>query len=102
MLLEAFRLAIPGDKQSVPKSFYGAKKVIRELRLSYDKNDACPTDCMLYWKTNINKEACDWRGVSRWQSNTETEEGAVNYIRKVPTKVLRHFPLIPRLQKYCT
>ena len=104
MLLEALRLAIPGGQQSIPKSFYEAKKVIRELGLSYNKIDACPNDCMLYWKTKINKEACDRCGVSRWQSNTKIEEDAINSetqqkSRKVPCKVLRHFPLIPRLQR---
>ena len=48
MLLELFKEAFP-DGANVPKSFYEAKKVVRNLGLSYVKIDVYQNDCVLFW-----------------------------------------------------
>ncbi|KAK3007968.1 hypothetical protein RJ639_014056 [Escallonia herrerae] len=57
-LLELLNEAFP-DGVSLPKSFYEAKKLIKDLGLGYEKIDSCPNDCMLYWKENATKMECD-------------------------------------------
>jgi hypothetical protein len=75
--------------------------MIRDLGLDYKKIDACPNDCMLYWKEHENAEFCKSCGASRWKefSQVENEFDEPKVGHKVPAKVLRHFPLIPRLKR---
>ena len=99
MMLDTMREAFPDA--SIPKSLYELRKIIRELGLSYDKIDACPNDCMLYWKKNINKTECDICHTSRYKaSEDDSADGSTtaDTCKKIGAKVLRYFPLIPRLQ----
>ncbi|KAH9697062.1 hypothetical protein KPL71_023450 [Citrus sinensis] len=104
MLLELIKEALP-EGETLPKSFYHAKKIIGGLGLGYKKIDACPNDCMLYWKENEYDSSCSICGASRWKL-TSDDLGYNNLnqssttTRRVPAKVLRHFPLKPRLQRY--
>ncbi|XP_062081301.1 uncharacterized protein LOC133786101 [Humulus lupulus] len=68
--------------ETLPNSFYEAKKLINALGLDYEKIDACPKDCMLYRKEHANDTECEVCSTPRSEA-----------------KVLRHFPLIPRLQR---
>ncbi|XP_025632772.1 uncharacterized protein [Arachis hypogaea] len=43
-----------------------AKTMVRDLGLDYKKIDACPNDCMLYWKEHENDTFCHECGTSRW------------------------------------
>ncbi|XP_039143959.1 uncharacterized protein LOC120281099 [Dioscorea cayenensis subsp. rotundata] len=38
--------------------FMNWKKVVKDLGLDYKKIDACPNDCMLYWKEATHDEIC--------------------------------------------
>ncbi|XP_042477777.1 uncharacterized protein LOC122059160 [Macadamia integrifolia] len=87
MLLTLLKKALPQDN-TVPNSFYGTKKLLKDLGLSYNKIDACPNDCMLYWNDASNEKSCGKCDESRYKSNNKT-----------PLKTLRHFPLIPKLQR---
>lgn len=60
---------LPSDAK-LPKDSYDAKKIIKDLGLSYEKILACPNDCMLFWKKNANDEVCSMCGASRWTTNT--------------------------------
>ena len=87
---------------AIPKSTYEAKKMIKDLGLGYEKIHACINDCMLFWGDKFDQESCDKCGASRWIINSEDSE--VNEMddvnrKKIPAKVLRYFPLIPRLQR---
>ncbi|XP_058787440.1 uncharacterized protein LOC131661819 isoform X1 [Vicia villosa] len=74
----------------IPVSFYEAKKIINKLRLDYTKIDACPNDCMLYWgEENQDFEECKRCKTSRWKDDK----------KKKSAKILRYFPLKPRLQR---
>ncbi|XP_058784764.1 uncharacterized protein LOC131659614 [Vicia villosa] len=87
---------------NISESFYKTKAMISGLGLDYKKIDACPNDCMLFWKEHEKDISCTICEASRWKQNAATEgcesEQPKNDCR-VPAKVLRHFPLIPRLQR---
>ncbi|KAL8103976.1 hypothetical protein AgCh_028262 [Apium graveolens] len=87
----------------LPLSFNVAKNVIKDLGLHYEKIHACPNSCMLYWAENKDKDECHTCGVSRWVVQEKKGSGVNNkpekLIHKVPTNVMRYFPLKPRLQR---
>jgi len=93
MLLSILRRSHPNGTQTIPKNMYEAKSVVRDLGLQYDKIDACRNDCILYRKKYEDRESCPTCGVSRWL-NEDVEKH-----KRVPAKILRHFPLIPRLKR---
>ncbi|XP_071718724.1 uncharacterized protein [Rutidosis leptorrhynchoides] len=106
MILDTIREAFP--HASISKSLYELRKVIRDLGLGYKKIDACPNDCMLYWKENKDKIKCDICQTSRYkqinnysegESTTQADNDGDYEGKKVGAKVLRYFPLIPRLQR---
>ncbi|XP_019430146.1 PREDICTED: uncharacterized protein LOC109337591, partial [Lupinus angustifolius] len=95
-LLGLLREAMP--HLNIPDSFYKTRGMIKDLGLDYEKIDACPNDCMLYWKDHKNDFSCHVCGASRYtKSSSENDEN--KNAHKVPAKVLRYFPLIPRLQR---
>ena len=73
----------------LPKSNWDAKKFLRMLGLSYDSIHACRNGCCLFRKQLADALYCPKCGQMRYTS--ENNKRAV--------KVLRHFPLIPRLQR---
>ncbi|KAL3831063.1 hypothetical protein ACJIZ3_019865 [Penstemon smallii] len=102
MLLELLKKAFPDLTESLPKSYYEVRKVIGALGLTCIKIDACPNDYMLYWKEHKNDIACHVCNTSRYlqaENTTVDEEVSSEKCKKVPAKVLRYFPLKPRLQK---
>ncbi|XP_075076774.1 uncharacterized protein LOC142163391 [Nicotiana tabacum] len=90
-LLRFFKEVLP-EGSFVPNSFYEAKKVLQDLGLGYTKIDVRENDCILYWREYANDESCPKCSKSRWKSK---DTGG----KKVPHKVLRHFPIKPRLQR---
>ncbi|XP_020253972.1 uncharacterized protein LOC109831044 [Asparagus officinalis] len=46
----------------LPRSTSQAKKIIDDLGLTYEKIDACPNDCMLFWKETANLTVCSTCG----------------------------------------
>ncbi|KAK2417280.1 hypothetical protein QL285_039602 [Trifolium repens] len=91
LLKDAFEFA------NIPSSFYEAKKTITKLGLNYVKIPACPNNCMLYWGEDEERETCKKCNTSKWKSNAKGGNG--NTRKKVPAKILRYFPLKPRLQR---
>ncbi|XP_049385806.1 uncharacterized protein LOC125849897 [Solanum stenotomum] len=90
-LLSFFKEVLP-EGSLLPSSFYEAKKILRDLGLGYTKIDACQNDCILYWRDYVNAQSCPKCGMSRWKS-------LENKGKKVAHKVLRYFPIKPRLQR---
>ncbi|XP_052176708.1 uncharacterized protein LOC127791014 [Diospyros lotus] len=100
MLLQILQDELLPDGSTLPNSYYEAKKIIQDLGLSYKKIDACVNNCMLYWKKDEKSDFCSICGASRWKNdncNGEIKVGR-NGKRK-PVKILRYFPLKPRLQR---
>ena len=98
-LLELLKEAIPD--LNIPSSFNKAKAMVKDLGLDYKKIDACPNDCMLYWKEQKKDTSCRECGASRWIEHPVVDNDVVpsKKAHNVPIKTLRHFPLIPRLQR---
>lgn len=100
MMLDTLREAFPNAL--IPKSLYEMRKIIRDLGLSYERIDACPNDCMLYRRDNKMKTECDVCHTSRYVQDENDQDhqstGTRNHT-KTAAKVLRYFPLKPRLQR---
>jgi hypothetical protein len=75
---------------TLPKSYYEAKTLLKELGLGYESIHVCYNNCVLFRKKYAKLDNCLVCGLSRW---VDAER------KKIPQKVLRHFPLIPRLQR---
>ena len=75
----------------IPSSYYEAKNFIRELGLKCEKIHACENDCALFWNENKGLDHCpnEKCKAPRYKSPNS----------KIPRKVLRYFPLKPRLQR---
>ena len=76
----------------VPMSTYEAKKILRDLGMSYEHIDACINDCALFWKENKNLDKCPVCG-EPWYKDTRAQGKKITY------KVLCYFPLTPRLRR---
>ena len=91
-ILKLLRIAFPkGNK--IPSSHYEAKKRLKKLGLGYESIHVCQYDCCLFYKEHADKEACPVCGSSRWV-NHGSAKGT-----KVPHKVMRYFPVTPRLKR---
>ncbi|KAK5793847.1 hypothetical protein PVK06_035007 [Gossypium arboreum] len=86
----------------IPQSCKDMKKVIKDLGLGYNKIHSFPNDCMLYWGDRRNQQSYHVCGKSRWMNRDAEDANEDEYgpqsIKK-PNKILRYFPLIPRLQR---
>ena len=90
-LLKLLKDALP-KANKLPASHYDAKKWMSKLGLGYQSIHVCKFDCALFWKEYATLEKCPVCGESRWiDSNTKG--------KKVPHKVLRYFPVTPRLKR---
>ncbi|XP_004514575.1 uncharacterized protein [Cicer arietinum] len=98
-LLELLKEAMPD--LNILVSFNKTKSMIKDLELDYKKIDACPNNCMLFWKDHKKDDSCHHCGASRWIEYPEVDKDLEESKKahKVLAKVLRHFPLIPRLKR---
>jgi len=88
-LLKLLSSAFPNC--SIPATYEEAKRLIRALGLGYNSIHVCPNNCVLFRKNLEKNDVCPVCGASRWKDNGGR--------KKIPEKVLRHFPLIPRLKR---
>lgn len=52
---------------------------------------------MLYWEKHVEDTICHICNTSRWKSKRTTD---TKNSRKIPTKILRYFPIKKRLQRF--
>ncbi|KAF5481180.1 hypothetical protein F2P56_001853 [Juglans regia] len=90
MVIKLLQAAFP--HALFPSSYNEARRLQRGLGFSYTKIHVCPNDCVLFWKDHANKDECPKCNASRWASSTTNQQ-------RIPQKVLRYFPLKPRLQR---
>ena len=86
----------------IPTNLAKVRKVIRDLGLDCKKIHVCVNDCVLFCNEHADAEECPVCHASRWKSTPASDEdNASSHKSKklVPQKVLRYFPLIPRLQR---
>lgn len=104
LILNLLKESFPEGVQ-LPKNYYETTKILKDLGLNYTKIDACRNDCMLYWGVNDSKIRCETCDESRWivPEQNQAEQGVSSKNskkdKKVPAKVMWHFPLKPRLQR---
>ncbi|XP_057986632.1 uncharacterized protein LOC131171176 [Hevea brasiliensis] len=93
MNLELFKDALP-EGETLPKSYYEVKKLMHDLGLGYITIDACVNDCILYWKEYEHLDTClnPMCRAPRWKHG-------LGKCKKIAQKVVRYFPLKPRLQR---
>ncbi|XP_048623298.1 uncharacterized protein LOC106407492 [Brassica napus] len=94
LLLETLPQMLPKDNV-LHTSLYEVKRFMRSFDMGYEKIHACVNDCCLFRKEFENLDYCPKYNASRWKINKRTGD-----VKKgIPQKVLRYFPLIPRLKR---
>jgi len=78
------------EHNTLPKSYDEAKGILKELGLGYESIHVCYNNCVLFRKEYDKHDNCPVCGLLRWK---DVER------KKIPQKVLRHFPLAPRLKR---
>jgi hypothetical protein len=83
------KTVLPEDNIA-PSNMYEAKKLISNLGMNYESIHACPDGHVLFRGEHAESLSCPQCGKHRYRNVG---------VSKVPAKVLRHFPIIPRLQR---
>ncbi|GJR59047.1 hypothetical protein Tco_1501209 [Tanacetum coccineum] len=95
LILKVLQEAFPHREGfKIPSSYYEMKKTYKKIGLGYESIHACINDCFLFWGSEENEKMqnCPICNASRWK-DLKTKG------KKVANKVVRYFPLIPRLQR---
>ncbi|XP_071939969.1 uncharacterized protein [Coffea arabica] len=91
MLLQLLKDSYPDDNL-LPFSYYDSRKLSGDIGLRCGLIHACKNDCVLFWKKYEGLDHCPKCLQSRWKINDGKG-------KKVPQKIVRYFPLKPRLQR---
>ena len=68
--------------------------MMKGLGVEYILYHACPNNCILYRDAYGDKETCPKCGCDRYQESKNKRKA-----HGVPHKLLRHMPIIPRIQR---
>ena len=85
-----FHLHLLLVENRLPKNYHAVKSLIRRLGLNYNTIHACVGGCVLFRGPLENVVRCPKCNALRYKDVDQ---------QKRPWKVLRHFPLIPRLKR---
>ncbi|CAN6679885.1 unnamed protein product [Malus baccata var. baccata] len=77
----------------LPEDHKSAQKVLKGLRLGYEKIHACVNNCILFYKENKQFDKCPICNEPRFKMTSQNRK------TKIPQKVMRYLPLKPRLQR---
>ena len=83
---------------TLPNSYPVMKNSLKGLGMKYKSIHACVYDCILYRKEYENLDRCPVCDEPRYVQST-SKEGTSS---KVPQKVLKYFPVGPRLKRFFT
>jgi len=75
----------------LPDSYDKAKRYLKELGLGYELIHVCDNNCVLFRKDLAKADNCPKCKKSRWVD--------ADSAKRIPKKILRYFPLIPRLKR---
>ena len=75
----------------LPHTYRGLHAIMKYIGMDYQTIDACPNDYIIYYGQHASKIECLQCLISRYRTDQVT--------KRVPRKVLRHIPIIPRLQR---
>jgi hypothetical protein len=87
-LLKLLSKVLP-ERNTLPKSHYKVRKYLSKLGMTYNSIHACRNGCCLFRKELKDATKCPKCNKSGYMSASS----------KHSVKVLRHFPLIPRLKR---
>ena len=87
-LLQLLHILLPSDNY-LPRSHHGARKYVVKLGLFYHIIHACCNGCCLFRKELHDAKSCPKCNAPKYKSESS----------QIPSKILRHFPLIPRLKR---
>ena len=73
-----------------PHTYRDLLAIMKEIGMPYEEIDACPNDHIIYYRQHEFEIECPECHINRCQTDQLT--------KKVPRKVLRYIPIIPRLQ----
>ncbi|GLT28188.1 hypothetical protein SLA2020_031390 [Shorea laevis] len=81
------------DREKLPTDYYGAKKMLRRLSLSYKNYDVCVNNCFLYYEEfesqcYLQCSVCE---------EPRFKQCDVYYAKPIPRKSLWYLLIIPRL-----
>ena len=74
----------------LPRTYQDLSSIMKEIGMHYEAIHACPDDHVIYYNQHEFATECTECHVSRYHTDEVT--------KKVPQKVLRYIPIIPRLQ----
>ena len=89
-LFTLFREHLLPSENLLPKNYHAAKALIQKLGLNYHTIHACQAGCVLFRGQFKDATHCPRCNKPRYKDEAK---------RRRPWKVLRHFPLIPRLRR---
>ena len=89
-LFTLFREHLLPSENLLPKNYHAAKTLIQKLGLNYHTIHACQAGCVLFRGQFKDATHCPRCNKPRYKDESK---------RRRPWKVLRHFPLIPRLRR---
>ncbi len=89
-MLHLLKMNIFPQPNTLLKNEYQTSSTLKKLGLAHDVIHACPQGHMLYHGQYENEQSCQKCGASQFKVVGKS---------LVPQKVLRHFPLIPRLRR---
>jgi hypothetical protein len=75
----------------LPRTYRGLHAIMKYIGMDYQTIDACPNDHIIYYGQHASKTKCPQCLICRYRTDIVT--------KMVPRKVLRHIPIIPRLQR---
>ena len=75
----------------LPSTCREARQLLVELGVEYKQIHACQNDCILYRGEYQNKQECLVWKEKRYRTDVQSPT--------IPNKVLRHMPIIPRIQR---
>ena len=75
----------------LPRTYRELSAILKEIGMEYQSIHACPNDDIIYYGQYASETNCPQCQINRYQTDQLT--------KKVPHKVLRYIPIIPRLQR---
>ena len=98
-LLQIVHDLLPQDN-TLPKSYYQAKKILCPMGMEYQKIHACPNDCILYRHEFEEMSKCPRCGALRYKVKDDEDCSSDENSKKgPPAKVLWYLPTIPRFNR---
>ena len=98
-LLKRLKRWLPKEN-NLPDKYPTMKKILKDLGMEVKCIHACENDCILFWKENVDAKECPQCHTPRYKTK-KTVLGEVK-LTKEPRKVLRYFPISPRLSRLYT